>query len=213
MTVRELIGKKIGTTQVFRENGEADSVTAVHVGPCTVTQIKTVQRDGYESVQLGYEPVRRANKPQEGHLRRAGELFRYLHEVEADDLSEVQMGQEIDVSTFQPGDRVDASGLSKGRGFAGGVKRHNFHGGPKTHGQSDRHRAPGSIGAGTTPGRVLKGKKMAGHMGNARVTVRNLEVVASDPERNLLLLKGGVPGARNSLVFVRRSDRRKRAKS
>ena len=210
MTIRGLVGKKIGTTQVFREDGAADSVTAVEMGPCTVTQIKTLEKDGYESVQLGFELVRSVNKPREGHLREVDGLFRHLHEVDADDFSDIQLGQKIDVSTFQPGDLVDASGLSKGRGFAGGVKRHNFRGGPKTHGQSDRHRAPGSIGAGTTPGKVLKGQKMAGHMGNARVTVRNLEVVVADPERNLLLLKGGVPGARNSLVFVRRSGRRKR---
>ncbi len=208
MPVQELIGKKIGTTQAFTEGGEAVCVTAVQVGPCTVTQVKTVENDGYESVQLGYEEVRRLNKPRRGHLRRAGKLFRFLREVEADDIMGIEVGQEIDVGLFQPGDRVDATGLSKGRGFAGVVKRHGFHGGPKTHGQSDRHRAPGSIGAGSTPGRVIKGLRMAGHMGNARVTVRNLVVVSSDPERNLLLVKGAVPGARNSLLVFRKSGRR-----
>jgi large subunit ribosomal protein L3 len=167
-----------------------------------------MEKDGYESVQLGYEPVRRLNKPRQGHLRESGSLFRHLREVFADDVSEIQPGQQVDVSLFQPGDRVDAIALSKGRGFAGGVKRYHFKGGPKTHGQSDRHRAPGSIGAGTTPGRVIKGHKMAGHMGNARVTVRNLEVAVADPERNLLLLKGTVPGARNSLVIVRKTGLR-----
>lgn len=210
MTVHGIIGKKIGTTQVFGQNGVADCITAVQAGPCTVTQVKTLENDGYESVQLGYESVRRANKPRQGHLQRAGQLFRYLREVSGDDLSEVEVGQEIDASLFEPGDKVDATGRSKGRGFAGGVKRHHFRGGPKTHGQSDRHRAPGSIGAGTTPGRVRKGLKMAGHMGNARVTVRNLEVVSVDPGRNLLLLKGAVPGARNSLLLIRKAGRRKR---
>ena len=213
MTVEGILGKKIGTTQVFRENGVADCVTAIQAGPCTVTQVKTTEKDGYGSVQLGYELVRRLNKPRQGHLRRAGELFRYLREVGVEDASVTQVGQHIDAGLFQPGDRVDATGRSKGRGFAGGVKRYNFRGGPKTHGQSDRHRAPGSIGAGTTPGRVLKGLKMAGHMGNARVTVRNLEVVMADPERNLLLIRGAIPGARNSLLLIRRSGRRKRKKS
>ena len=207
MAVHGLIGKKIGTTQVFRENGMADCVTAIEAGPCTVAQIKSIEKDGYEAVQLGFEPVRRANKPKQGHLGPGGKLVRFLREIGADDVSELEVGQELNVSIFEPGDRVDATGLSKGRGFAGGVKRHGFHGGPKTHGQSDRHRAPGSIGAGSTPGRVIKGLKMAGHMGNARVTVRNLEVVSTDPERNLLMLKGAVPGARNSLLIIQKTGR------
>ena len=209
MTVQAILGKKIGTTQVFTDGGQAHCVTAVRVGPCTVTQIKTLESDGYEGVQLGFEPVRRLNKPKAGHLSRVGKLFRYLREVDASDLSELEVGQEIDASLFQPGDRVDATGLSKGRGFAGGVKRYNFKGGPKTHGQSDRHRAPGSIGAGTSPGRVLKGHKMAGHMGHRRITTTKLEVVLSDPERNLLFLKGAVAGARDSLVVIRKSGYRR----
>ena len=204
MPVQELLGKKIGTTQVFRDSGQAVCITAIQVGPCTVTQVKTIERDRYEGVQLGYEEVRRLNNPRKGHLGPAGKLFRYLREVNADNIAEIEVGQEIDVSLFQPGDRVDAIGLSKGRGFAGGVKRHGFKGGPKTHGQSDRHRAPGSIGAGSTPGRVIKGLKMAGHMGNARITVRNLEVMAADPQKNVLLLSGAVPGARNSLLTIRK---------
>lgn len=207
MAVHGIIGKKIGTTQVFRENGKADCVTAIEAGPCTVAQIKSIEKDGYEAVQLGFEPVRRTNKPEQGHLGPGGKLVRFLREIGADDVSALEIGQELNVSIFEPGDRVDATGLSKGRGFAGGVKRHNFSGGPKTHGQSDRHRAPGSIGAGSTPGRVIKGLKMAGHMGNARVTVRNLEVVSTDPERNLLMLKGAVPGARNSLLIIRKTRR------
>jgi len=204
MTVRELIGKKIGTTQVFRDTGDAVCVTAITIGPCTVTQVKTLQTDAYDAVQLGYEEVKRLDKPRKGHLRQAGKLFRHLREVKVDDIELLEVGQELDVSLFEPGDKVDAIGFSKGRGFAGGVKRHGFHGGPKTHGQSDRERAPGSIGAGSSPGRVIKGHKMAGHMGNVRVTVRNLEVMVSDPERNLLLLSGAVPGARNSLLTIRK---------
>lgn len=205
MPVQALLGKKIGTTQVFRDSGNADCVTAVRVGPCVVTQIKTTEDDGYESVQLGFEEVRRLNKPRQGHLKKVDQLFRHLREVECDDISEVEVGEVIDVSLFQAGDTVDATGNSKGRGFAGGVKRHGFRGGPKTHGQSDRHRAPGSIGAGSSPGHVLKGLKMAGHMGSARVTVRKLEVVESDADRNLLLIKGAVPGATNSLLIIKKS--------
>ena len=208
MTVRTLIGKKIGMTEVFLESGLAHGVTAISVGPCTVTQVKTTENDGYESVQLGYEETKRTSAPIRGHLRPAGKTFRYLREVRADDISQVEVGQQIDVGIFEPGERINATGLSKGRGFAGGVKRHGFAGGPKTHGQGDRHRAPGSIGAGTSPGRVIKGLKMAGHMGNSRVTVRNLEVVSSDPERNLLLVKGAVPGGRNGLLLLRKTGKR-----
>ena len=208
MPLHGLIGKKIGTTQVFKENGESDCVTALWVGPCTVTQVKTTDSDGYIGVQLGYEPVRRLSKPEVGHLRNAGNLFRFLREVGVDDISEVEVGQTVDVSLFEEGERIDATSYSKGRGFAGGVKRHHFHGGPKTHGQSDRHRAPGSIGAGTTPGRVIKGLRMAGHMGNARITQRNLVVVSADTEKNIMLVKGTIPGARNSLVILRKQVRR-----
>lgn len=207
MSVNGILGKKIGTTEVFGEDGRADCVTAIQVGPCTVTQIKTLESDGYDGVQLGFEPVKRLNKPRTGHLEASNGLFRYLREVKVDDPGELEVGQEFDVSLFEPGEKVNATGLSKGRGFAGVVKRHHFKGGPKTHGQSDRHRAPGSIGAGTYPGRVIKGHKMAGHMGNARVTIRNLDVVLADPERNLLLVRGGVPGATNSLVIVTKSAR------
>ncbi len=209
MTVSALLGKKIGTTQTFLESGESYCVTAVQAGPCTVTQVKTVESDGYDSVQIGYEPMRRLNKPRSGHLKGAEGLFRYLREVKADDVSEYEVGQQLDASVFEPGEIVDAIGKTKGRGFAGGVKRHGFHGGPKTHGQSDRHRAPGSIGAGTTPGRVIKGLKMAGHMGDKRVTIRNLEVVAVDAEKHLLFIKGALPGARNSFLMIRRTGRKR----
>ena len=211
MTVHGLIGKKIGTTQMFREDGRNDCVTAIEVGPCTVTQVKTVDNDGYESVQLGFEPIKRLNKPRSGHVKRGGgQLFRYLREVGVDDVGEVEPGQSFDVSMFEAGDAIEITGKSKGRGFAGGVRRYNFRGGPKTHGQSDRHRAPGSVGAGSTPGRVIKGLKMAGHMGDAKVTARGLEVALADAERNLLLVRGTVPGARNGLVIVRKAGKRKR---
>lgn len=211
MAVHAIIGKKIGMTQMFREDGTVDNVTAVLAGPCMVTQIKTREKDKYEAVQLGYEPVKRLNQPKDGHLEKTGSTdtkFRFLREVSADGIDDIEIGQEVDASLFSAGDSVDIMGYSKGRGFAGGVKRHGFHGGPKTHGQSDRHRAPGSIGAGTSPGHVLKGLKMAGHMGNARITQRNLEVVQSDPERNILFIRGSVPGARNSLIIIRKSGRR-----
>ncbi|MCI0441033.1 MAG: 50S ribosomal protein L3 [Chloroflexi bacterium] len=209
MTIQGLIGKKIGTTQVFRENGVVDSVTALQVGPCVITQIKTVDKDGYQSVQLGFERAKRLSKPEQGHLRRSGGgSFRFLREVGADDISALEVGQSVDASIFEPGERVDVVGLSKGRGFQGGVKRHHFKGGPKTHGQSDRQRAPGSIGSGTFPGRVIKGLRMAGHMGNHTVTTRNVEIVSADPVKNLLFIKGSVPGARDSLIVIRKTGRR-----
>jgi large subunit ribosomal protein L3 len=205
MAIQGLIGKVIGGTQYFHEDGTADAVTAVRVGPCTVIQIKTLESDGYQSVQLGFEPVKKSNKPMQGHLKIAGgQLFRYMREVGVTDIDEVVLGDEINVNMFVVGDKVDVQGTSKGKGFQGTVKRYNFRGGPKTHGQSDRHRAPGSIGAGTTPGRVLKGMRMAGHMGNAKVTIRGIEVVTVDIDRNLLLLKGTVPGGRNSLIKIRK---------
>lgn len=199
-----LIGRKIGMTQVFTEDGRIESVTAIEAGPCTVTQIKTLAKEGYDCVQLGFCEAKRLNSPEKGHLGKLGR-FRHLREFRVKDTSDIELGRRIDVALFQPGDRVDVSGLSKGRGFAGTVKRHHFGGGPKTHGQSDRHRAPGSVGSGTTPGRVLKGLRMAGHMGDHRVTVRHLEVVKADVDRNLLLVKGAVPGARNGLLEIRKS--------
>ena len=192
-------------TQVFRENGTMASVTAIQAGPCTVTQIRTPGRDGYSAVQLGFGEKRRLNKPEQGHLKGMDKLFRYLREISAQELGDVQVGQEVDVSLFSPGDLVVVTGTSKGRGFTGVVKRHGFAGGPKTHGQSDRQRAPGSIGSTTYPGRVLKGTRMAGHSGNARVTVKNLEVVQVDPERHLLLIKGAVPGASRGLLIIRKA--------
>ena len=195
---------------MFRDDGRADAVTVVQAGPCVVTQVKTEDTDGYVGVQLGYDEAKSLSRPRAGHLKNVGKNFRVLREFGVDDVSEVALGQEIDVSLFSAGDLVDVTAASKGRGFQGGVKRYNFRGGPKTHGQSDRHRAPGSVGAGTTPGKVLKGLRMAGHMGNHRVTVRKLEVLEVDTDRNLIFVKGAVPGSRNSLALLRRSGSRKR---
>jgi len=199
-----IIGKKLGMTQVFRENGQAEAITAIEAGPCAVVQIKTVAKEGYNAVQLGFGQVKRLNSPQKGHLKAAGE-FRYLREFRTTDIADTQVGDKVDVSLFKPGDLVDITGISKGKGFAGVVKRYGFAGGPKTHGQSDRHRHPGSIGASASPGRVLKGTHMAGHMGNSRVTVRKLEVFQVDPERNLLLIRGAVPGTTDGLLSIKQS--------
>lgn len=205
--LRGYLGKKVGMSRVFREDGRVVPVTMIQAGPCSVTQIKTTETDGYEAVQLGFDQVKKLNKPEAGHLK-GGTLARHLREVKADDVSEFELGQQIKVDIFEPGELVDVIGTSKGRGFAGTMKRHGFGGGPRTHGQSDRARAPGSIGGGTTPGKVFKGLKMSGHMGNARITVKNLEIVQVDAERNLLFLKGGVPGAPNGLLMIRRTGKR-----
>ena len=202
--LKEFVGKKIGMTQVFNEAGGLEPVTIIEAGPCSVVQIKTEEKDGYAAVQLGYGRLKHTNKPMSGHL--AGiENGKHLREVSVEDITEFEIGQEILVDTFEVGEKVTVTGRSKGRGFAGTVKRHGFGGGPKTHGQSDRHRAPGSIGAGTTPGKVYKGQKMAGHMGDRQITIKNLEVILIDVERNLIAIKGGVPGARNSMVTIKRT--------
>jgi large subunit ribosomal protein L3 len=271
-----LLGRKVGMTQVFGPDGNVIPVTVIEAGPCIVTQIKTTARDGYEAVQIGFEPIslKHATRPLLGHLghslpllraqrrrlqkyqqeqrargkaqeeggetakadvatrgakpdkqiqkllkvqenrqRRPGpELgpFRVLREVglaEGASLDGLALGARFDVSLFKVGEAVDVIGTSKGKGFQGGVKRHGFGGGPKTHGQSDRHRAPGSIGSGTTPGRVQKGRRMAGRMGHERVTIKSLRVIQADPERNLLLVKGSVPGANGGLLMIRKQKR------
>jgi len=204
-----IIGKKIGITQLFQESGEAIAVTAIQAGPSVVTQVKRQDRDGYDAIQLGFieDKVKqsRLSFPEKGHLRGL-ENVRHLREFRTNpdfvETSSVKCGDKVDVAFLKQGDLVNVTGFSKGRGFAGVVKRHHFAGGPKSHGQTDRHRAPGSIGASSSPGRVLKGKKMAGHMGNRRVTARKLEVVQADPERNLLLVKGAVPGANGGLLII-----------
>ncbi|MCJ7669665.1 MAG: 50S ribosomal protein L3 [Dehalococcoidia bacterium] len=200
-----IIGKKIGMTQLFQEGGETVAVTAIQAGPSVVTQIKSRDKDGYDAIQVGFieNKVKQSqlSSPEKGHLRGL-ENVRYLREFRTDDISLVKRGDKVDVGFLKHGDLINIIGFSKGRGFAGVVKRHHFAGGPKTHGQTDRHRAPGSIGATTFPGRVLKGQRMAGHMGNRRVTARNLEVIQADPERNLLLVKGAVPGADGGLLII-----------
>jgi len=198
--VHGIIGKKIGMTQLFLENGECVPATAIEAGPCTVIQVKTRAKDGYDAVQLGFGDSKRLNKAEKGHLRDMG-AFPVLHEFRAP-AGTAEVGARVDVGILAPGDLLKVCGQSKGRGFAGGVKRYHFAGGPKTHGQSDRHRAPGSVGSGTTPGRVLKGKRMAGHLGDDQVTALNLKVLSVDTERNLLLVRGAVPGANGGLVIV-----------
>jgi len=203
-----IIGKKLGMTQVFNDNGKVEAVTVIEAGPCTVTQIKTPAKEGYAAVQLGFGTAKRLSKAEQGHIKELGK-FQYLREFRADDAATIKVGDKIDVSQFQPGETLDVVGVSKGKGFAGGVKRHGFHGGPKTHGQSDRHRAPGAVGSTTTPGRVLKGLHMAGHMGYERVTVSKLKVYKADLEKNLLIVKGAVPGSRNGLLLISKTTKRK----
>jgi large subunit ribosomal protein L3 len=206
-----LLGRKLGMTQVFDPTGRALAVTVIETGPCVVTQLRTQENDGYTGVQLGFGTAKRLNKPQQGHLRASGANSRVLREIRTDGNGDLEVGNVVKADViFKAGDAVDVTGQSKGKGFQGVIKRHNFNGGPKTHGQSDRWRAPGSIGAGTTPGRVFKGLKMAGHMGNERVTVQNLRVVDVDAERNLVLVAGAVPGANGGLVTIRQSVKNRR---
>lgn len=209
MAIEGLLGKKLGMLQRFDDNGEVRGVTVIEAGPCLVTQVKTLETDGYNAVQLGYGAIKdsKLNKPLRGHLKASGGQFRHLREFKVDDIDAWQVGQRVATDIFKPGDRVDVVAVSKGKGFQGGVKRHGFSGGPKTHGQSDRHRAPGSVGSTTTPGRVLKGLRMAGHMGDRQVTVRNLLVVESNPARGILMVAGAVPGGRNGLVRIRRAKK------
>lgn len=206
--MKGMIGKKIGMTQVFDEQGTVIPVTVIQAGPCYVTQIRNSERDGYVSVQLGYGETKPKNltKGQLGHLKKADlPALRYLREFRLPDDAQiaVEEGQEIKVDVFAQGELVDVIGVSKGRGFAGTIKRHGFARGPKTHGQSDRMRSPGSIGMCATPGRTLKGKRMAGRMGNDRVTVQNLSLVVVNAEENLLAVKGSVPGAKGSIVMIK----------
>jgi len=206
MPIEGVLGRKLGMTQMFDKDGRVHAVTVVEAGPVVVTQVKTGETDGYSAVQVGFGKKKVVNKPMRGHLKRTGD-FRLLREFRVAGDDAYSVGDRIGVELFEEDDLVHVTGVSRGRGFAGGVRRWHFHGGPKTHGQSDRHRAPGSIGAGTTPGRVYKGHKMAGHMGAAQVTVRNVRVVAKDDGKGLLLLAGSVPGATNGLVRVRRALR------
>ncbi len=215
--MKGLIGKKVGMTQIFDESGVVTPVTIIQAGPCFVTQVKDEQTDGYGAVQLGYGEVspKRLTKGQQGHLgvlkgekkgRRKGKgipAVRHLREFRTSSAGEYQVGQQLTVTQFTIGEKVDVVGKTKGRGFTGNVKRHGYAGGVKTHGQSDRWRAPGSIGSATEMSRVPKGKTMAGRMGNERQTAQNLEVVRIDAERNLIAIKGAVPGAKGGLVIIR----------
>ena len=217
--MKGLLGVKVGMTQVFDEQGVTAPVTIIQAGPCFVTQIKTNETDGYEAIQLGFGETKenRLTKGQKGHLGLLKQdkkhpnrkksfgvgLLRYLQEFRTKDVDKYKLGQEVTVAQFEAGERVDVIGTTKGRGYAGVVKRYGFAGGSKTHGQSDRHRAPGSIGATSGTAHVFKGKKMAGRMGNERFTSQNLEVVRIDAEKNLIAVKGSVPGAKGGLVVIR----------
>jgi large subunit ribosomal protein L3 len=199
-----LIGRKVGMTQVFQPNGTMVSVSVVQVTPNTVTRLRTDERDGYTAVQLGAGERRRLTKPLAGQLKDLPRV-RTIREFRLDSADDYEVGQQIAVAdVFAEGDLVDVTGVSKGKGTAGVIKRHNFRRGPKTHG-SDHHRAPGSIGPGTTPGRVYRGLRMAGHMGDETITVKKVRVVRADTERNLLLVKGSLPGARGGLILVKKA--------
>jgi large subunit ribosomal protein L3 len=201
-----LIGRKVGMTQVFQPDGTMVAVSVLAVEPNTVTRLRTSDRDGYTAVQIGTENSRKLSKPEAGQFKelQKGVSPATVHEFRLDNIDEFEVGQKFDVTMFAAGELVDITGVSKGKGFSGHIKRHHFKRGPKTHG-SDHHREPGSIGPGTTPGRGYKGMRMAGHMGDQRTTIKKLRVVRADAERNLLLVKGSLPGARNALIFVKKA--------
>ena len=199
-----LIGRKVGMTQVFQDDGTMVAVSVLAIEPNTVTKLRTPERDGYTAVQIGTEVSKKLNKPETGQLKDLPKVAT-IREFRVDSVDDVTVGQVFSIGDlFEAGDIVDVTGVSKGKGFAGVIKRHNFHRGPQTHG-SDHHRAPGSIGPGTTPGRVYRGLKMSGHMGSERVTIKKVRVVRTDPDRNLLLVKGSLPGARGGLITVKKA--------
>lgn len=209
--VKGILGRKIGMTQVFDENGRAVPVTVVEAGPCRVAQVKTTETDGYTAIQLAFGTGKKLTKPLAGHLAKAKiEGARHLVELRLDDLGELAPGSEVKADIFEAGDVVDVIGVTKGKGFAGGMKRHNFKGLSASHGTQRKHRSPGSIGACATPARVFKGTRMAGHMGHVRVTTLNLRVIKADAERNILLIRGAVPGPRGGLLMVRSAVRSRR---
>ena len=229
--MKGIIGRKVGMTQIFDENGSALPVTVIEAGPCYITQVRTEEKDGYTAVQMGFDELSakrngasRLTQPLRGHLRRDELLengvdlpdLRVLREFRLkngnDDATDLEAGAKVTVEVFEEGDMVDIVGTSKGRGFAGTIKRHNFNRQPKTHGQSDRERAPGSIGQSAYPGRTFKGMRMSGRMGNDRVTIKNLKVIVVDPERNLLAVRGSVPGAKGGIVVIRESLKQRRKK-
>lgn len=205
--MKAVLGRKLGMTQVFAEDGRLVPVTVIEAGPMVVTQIKNKETDGYDAVQVAFGEVKekRVNKPLRGHFAKAGVGFKkFVREFKVEDLSAYSLAQEIKVDVFEAGEKVDAIGTSKGKGFQGPIKRHNQSRGPMTHG-SRYHRGPGSMGAASDPSRVFKGKKLAGHMGAERVTIQNLEVVKVDVEKNLILIKGAVPGPKKGLVVIKKA--------
>ena len=202
--MKGILGKKIGMTQIFTEHGEVIPVTVVEAGPVVVTQIKTTENDGYTAIQVGFQDAKEKslNKPQKGHLAAANTLKKHLKEFRVDSVEEYTVGQEIKADLFAAGELIDVTGISKGKGFQGPIKRHGQSRGPETHG-SRYHRRPGSMGACSYPGRVFKNKKLAGHMGSDKVTVQNLEVVRVDADKNFILVKGAIPGAKGSVVTIK----------
>jgi len=206
--MKSIFGKKIGMTRVFTENGDSVGVTVVKVAKVTVVKSKTIEKDGYNAVVVGFGDIREklVSKPKKGLFSKAGlEPMRYLKEIKLEDGETLELGASFGVDIFKPGEKVHVSGRSRGLGFQGTVKRHGFAGGPKTHGQSDRLRAPGSIGSASYPARVFKGTRMSGHMGNKNVTVKNLKVFSVESDQSLLLIEGVVPGPKNSMLFVRKA--------
>lgn len=210
--MKALLGKKLGMTQIFSDDDRLLPVTVVEVGPCVVTQVKTEKTDGYSAIQIGYQDIedRKTTKPMKGHFAKAKTTAkRYLAEIRVDNPENYKPGDTITAEIFAAGEKTDVVGVSKGKGFQGVMKRHNFSGGPGGHG-SHFHRAPGSIGAAAFPSRVMKGTRMAGHMGSDKITTQNLEIVKVDPEQNIILLKGAVPGAKGSLIMVKESAKAKK---
>tara|TARA_B110000263_G_C15149426_1_gene437127 strand:- start:20 stop:712 length:693 start_codon:yes stop_codon:yes gene_type:complete len=207
MSLNKIIAKKIGSTTIFNNSGESKHATILKSGPCFVTQIKTKKSDGYDAVQLGFETSKKTNKPMSGHMKNSKGLFKILKEFRVKNEISNKVGDQVDIGMFVRGQYLNATSKSKGRGFSGTVRRWNFKGGPKTHGQSDRHRAPGSIGSGSTPGKVIKGKKMSGRYGGEQFTIKNLEILDLDLENNLIYVAGSVPGASNTLVLLAASNK------
>ena len=209
-----IIGRKIGMTQIFLEDGSAVPATVIEAGPCKVVQKKTKDKDGYDALQLGFLPKneKRVNKPLSGHFKKAGTgSFTLLREFRMEDVGGYELGQEVTLNLFKPGDVVDVTGLSKGRGFAGVIKRHGFHGFPASRGTHEYFRHGGAVGMHSYPARVFKGMKMPGHFGNAKVTVQNIRVIDVKEDQNLILLRGGVPGARHGFVFIRSASKQKKS--
>ena len=202
MKINGIIGKKLGMSLIYDDSGNMLPVTLVQAGPCTVTQVKTLAKDGYDSVQIGFSESKNLNSPQSGHQKRSGGQFSVLQEFQADDPDQIEVGQKITTEIFEENEKIKVSGTTKGRGFSGGVRRYGFKGGPKTHGQSDRHRAVGSIGAGSSPGRVWPGTRMPGRYGNEKATIKGLSIAKIDTKNNILVIKGSIPGHNGSNVRI-----------